>query len=358
MKSILFVNHRSKQCGVYQYGYRFFKALQLIPDYHSHYVECTSAEDFLEAVKKNQPDAIIYNYHHATLPFATPELVRSLKKPIHICLAHELSQEMADSVDGSDFHYYLYGDPTLKTRSPLVFPLGRFLPDYQPSKARQAPESPVIGSYGFAGDLKGFDRLVKMVENEFDSATIRLNIPPNNAVDLEDQLRQSIIQKCKNALQKPGIKLEISEKFFSEEELLDFLASNDLNVFPYLDKQNQFYGIASATDFALAARRPVAISDCRMFRHLWDVEPSIVVPMRKSALLLRTLLNLKGVKQQQHRRFNYRSLREILRQGIKPLHPLYEQWNEKHFSKDLRSALSEIVTGKLHSVPATSPGRY
>lgn len=349
MKSILFVNHLGKQCGVYQYGYRFFKTLESIPNYRTEYIECGNAQIFLEKVQKMEPDAIIYNYHPATLPFIVPELFRPFKKQIHICLAHELSQKMADEMDGVDFNFYLYGDPTLKARSPLVFSLGRLLPNYKPSQARKAIENPIIGSYGFAGDLKGFDRLLKMVENEFDSATIRLNIPPNTVVDLDDKIRKSVILRCKTALRNPNIKLEISEKFFTEEELLNFLESNDLNVFPYLDKEKRFHGIASATDFALAVNRPIAISDCHMFRHLWGIQPSIVAPMSGRALRLRKFLNLQQVKQWKKRYYNYRSLKEILQQGSEPLRDIREQWSVSAFTENLSDTLSQIFSSKEKS---------
>lgn len=341
MTSILFITHADKQCGIYQYGLRFFRALEKIPLFNSHYAECKSAQDFLSAVELFKPDIIIYNYYPTTLPFLTPKLFRSLKKCIHIAVMHEMDQKLADAVSGSEFHYYLYGDPTLKT-TPFVFRMGRLLPSYKSSKEACSDKRIRIGSYGFGFPSKGFPRLIKQVQREFDTALIRLHIPRNPIVDPKDKLRTAVINRCKKMVQKSEFSLEISEDFLSEEALLNFLASNDLNVFLYKDRKKRCSGIASAPDFALAVDKPIAISHCPMFRHLVSLSPSIVIPISAPTRLLRSFINHPWMKRLQKREFNYSSLQAVIEQGTTHLKHLQREWGEEEFIANLQRSLSEI----------------
>lgn len=343
MTTVLFINHANKQCGVYQYGLRFFRALKKIPLFNSCYAECQSEQDFLSAVELNKPGMIVYNYYPATLPFLTPALFRSFNKCIHVAVMHEMDQKMADAVSGSEFHYYLYADPTLKI-TPFVFRIGRLLPSYTSAK-RGAPNHKVrIGSYGFGFPSKGFPRLIKQVQREFDAALIRLHIPHNSVADPHNQLRTAVLEQCKKAVRKPEVTLEISENFLSENELLDFLASNDLNVFLYKDVKQNCTGIASAPDFALAVGKPIAISNCPMFRHLFPLTPSIVIPTSNFVWYLRSFFNLSWIKYLQRRTFDYVSMQTIIQQGTEHLKKLKRDWSEETFTNDLQCIFSEILS--------------
>jgi hypothetical protein len=277
MRTILFVNHAKKNCGVYQYGARIFEAIKSLPSYQFDYLEASQLQDLLDQVKAASYDAIIYNYFYFTLPFIDPKEVKKYAACLHICLAHEIPHAQIASLTQDTFDYYLYADPT-SPDNPYLFKIGRLLPKYHAKPAANS-QKVSVGSYGFAGELKGFDVLVKLVQDEFDEATIRINIPPNNMVDNKGEVAQ-IIERCKNQVKKPGIRLEITQEFLNENQLLDFLASNTINIFPYYDKTKSLVGIASAPDFAMAAGRPMAVSDCYMFRHLHDIRPSITIPIK------------------------------------------------------------------------------
>ena len=80
---------------------------------------------------------------------------------------------------------------------------------------------------------------------------------------------------------------------------LDFLAKNTCNVFLYEDKENR--GLASTIENAMAVKRPIAVSDSVMFRHILDAAPSVCVKKN--------------------------SLKNIINNGFQPLQKHYDEWN-------------------------------
>jgi glycosyltransferase involved in cell wall biosynthesis len=281
MKTLLFVNHADQKCGVYQYGLNVFSAMQKAPGVSFDYVECKDRSDLIRALEANDYLAVIYNYYDGTLSFVDPPFLKQRKNLIHICLAHEMTQEFADRVDDYFFDFYLYGDPTLIPRNPRVFSIPRLIPQYE--NRFPLPSIPTIGAYGFAGKLKGFEELVDLVQREFDEAIIRINIPINDVVDRAGKSAREYAARCHKKLKKQGISLRITHEFFSQERLLDFLAANSINVFPY--KEMGFTGISSAVDQALAVNRPIAVSNCYFFRHLHKKNPSAVLNVPSFSLL-------------------------------------------------------------------------
>jgi len=107
---------------------------------------------------------------------------------------------------------------------------------------------------------------------------------------------------CYRTNTNPNIKLNITTNFLDDNSLLEFLAGNDLNIFMY-DKHLQNPGISSATDYALSVKRPIAISDNMMFRHIAS----------NGIMVTKTPLN------------------KILENGTKPLEKFYESWSTENF---------------------------
>ena len=91
-------------------------------------------------------------------------------------------------------------------------------------------------------------------------------------------MAEDVIHACRAAVTKPGIELRITHDFLEERELVAFLASNTLNAFLYSDKNAK--GLSSCIDFALAAKRPIAITKSPMFQHLSHMNPPIFVEDR------------------------------------------------------------------------------
>jgi hypothetical protein len=86
----------------------------------------------------------------------------------------------------------------------------------------------------------------------------------------------SIKSSCLEEITKPNIKINITQNFLSDLELLSFLNNNHLNIFFY-DDYNFYNGISSSIDFALSCKRPFAICKSNMFSHLHFIKDKILV---------------------------------------------------------------------------------
>jgi hypothetical protein len=336
MKTILFVTHTKKQCGVYQFGKDIFEAIASSPKYNFVKVECESLKELQDAISINNPIGIIYNYHPAVMPWVCKKHTKGRYKNnivnvqcLQIGIIHEITQEVADNATAyrneilyggsqkmlnSLFDFYIAADPTLLLKNPFVYKTGRLVPNYTNSKVFSNSKIPIIGSFGFGTPNKGFEELVTKVQNEFDEAQIKINIPFAEFGDKDGANARKIAQDCKVLIKNEKIKLETTHDFLQENELLNFLAGNDLNVFLYQDKSGR--GISSALDNALAVQRPIAVSNCPMFRHVLNIEPSICV--------------------------DNSSLKQILRNGFSPLKETVAGWDSKNMLWEYERILDSI----------------
>jgi SAM-dependent methyltransferase len=305
MKStILFLTHRKKQCGVYEFGLNTYHAISKSQKYSFVHAACESEVELHKAIQDHQPSIIIYNYHPAVMPWLCTKVAKGVYKNnfaglnvTQVGIIHEATQEVADTatayrnkfiLGGSEkrinalFDYYVAADPTLLLKNPFVFKTGRLIPAYENNKP--LPTIPTIGSFGFATPNKGFVKLVNKVKQDFKEAVVRLNIPYAAFGDKEGKNASAIAEQCKKVVNGTNIKLEITHDFMDHAQLLDFLASNSMNVFMYEDKSGR--GISSAVDFALAVKRPVAVSDCPMFRHILRNHPEVCCDKNSLATIL------------------------------------------------------------------------
>lgn len=332
---ILFVTHPPKQCGVYEFGKAVFAAIARSTRYRFIKAECASLEELQEKVRQHQPAVIIYNYHPSVLPWLCTRISKGLYRnhiagisAIQVGIIHEVTQSIADTATGygnrfitgaspkklnSLFDFYIAADPTLLLKNPLVFKTGRLIPAY--SRETAAPASVTIGSFGFATPNKGFEKLVDLVQAEFDEAVIRINMPSADFGDPEGANARQIAEQCRQRVSKPGIRLEITHDFMQEEALLNFLAGNSMNVFLYEDKQGR--GISSAVDNALAVKRPIAVSRCPMFRHILSARPSVCVEDL--------------------------SLKTILQNGFAGLDKLSHDWNAENLCWEYERILDAVL---------------
>jgi glycosyltransferase involved in cell wall biosynthesis len=157
--------------------------------------------------------------------------------------------------------------------------------------------SPTFGSFGFGFENKGFERIISMVQHQYDVATIKFLIPYAHYGDTHGSRARAVVDKCRKLITKQGIRLLVMHDFLPDIELVSFLASNDMNIFLY--DQMHGRGCSSVIDHALAAGRPIAISDSDMFRHIY----SDAICAYK------------------------RSLKDILADGPRHIRPFLEKWN-------------------------------
>jgi SAM-dependent methyltransferase len=273
---ILFVGHAGERCGVWQFGDRAFRAIGADPAIDWRRADCAGSDDVAAALAQHAPDAVLFNHHPTTMPWASAGV--DCGGIPRIGILHEAHQAAADRFDGGAFDFVLCADPTLVPRNPRVLPVPRIMAEPLLT-APPVPELFTVCSFGFATAGKGFDRLCRLVNEQFDEAVIRLNMPPHDIPGMVTQERlDAIIAACRAAVTKPGIALHITQDFMAEAELLEFLAGATINVFTYDNAPDR--GISSCTDYALAVPRPIAVSGSEMFRHLHAVNPSIVVGER------------------------------------------------------------------------------
>jgi len=333
MKKILFVNCKGEKCGVYQYGIKFYQAVKGIEGFSFNYVDCSTEEELVQTIHQQNPSVIIYNYHAPLLPFLTKELLKQIYGPVHVCLAHELSPQEINEIDGSFFDYYIFADPSLQETPERVFKIGRIIPSYD----NQFSESviPTIGSYGFGSKIKGYDALIDLVQEEFDQAIININIPPNSFFDPEGNFASKLSSQLQARVKKSGIQLNITHEFFSDQQLLEFLAKNSVNVFMY-DPAIKIHGISSAVDAALGVRRPIGVTKSSLFKHLFHLHPSIIVRYRPSFFekFLEWITGNRPV---------YTQLREIIKNGIKPLEGIHKTWTIENFQSDFSRIMNTII---------------
>ncbi|MDO8873974.1 MAG: hypothetical protein Q7V05_14790 [Methanoregula sp.] len=309
---ILIVSHKEEQCGIHQYALNIMEALKKSTRYSFCYSECSSEEELHDAITTTTPRAIIYNYYPATMPWLTGSITRKYTAP-QLGIMHEVTQEEADKADREMFDYHLCPDPTLIENNPIVFKTKRLIPPY--INIKNLPDVVTIGSFGFGFGDKGFEHIVKTVQEEFDQAKIILHMPFNDILDKTGEQHALLTAKrCKQLVKKPGIHLVINHKFLTKQELLDFLASNTLNAFFY--ERDKHRGISSTIEHALAVQRPLAITKCGMFRHVFSATPSICIEDS--------------------------SIRQIIDNDIAPLVPFYNKWSEAAFLMDF-----EVILGKL-----------
>ena len=344
---ILFVTHKPKQCGVYEFGKSIFHVISSSGKYDFIKAECESLAELKEAIVEHNPSVIIYNYHPSVLPWLCTKISKGLYRnnlsginAIQIGIIHEITQQVADTATGygnkyitgpsqkklnSLFDFYIAADPTLLLKNPLVYKTGRLIPTYNKQAAK--PAITTIGSFGFATPKKGFEKLVKQVNDEFDEAIIRLNMPSADFGDSDGANARLIADNCRKLIVKPGIRLEVSHQFMNDNELLDFLAGNSMNVFMYEDKEGR--GISSAVDNALAVKRPIAVSRCPMFRHILQAKPSVCT--------------------------DDNSLKTILANGFAPLSRITKDWTADNLRWEYERIL-DSVTAKTENQSKSKMG--
>jgi hypothetical protein len=316
---VLYVNHKKQRCGVYEFGRDIGNLLLKSYKFDVCYVECDSLFEFKREFKVKLPNIVIWNFHPITMPWVSQRGRFSIPlkykfSAIHIGTIHEVYQELADEIDNNIFDFHIAPDPTLMLKNSIVFKTGRLLPA-KVLETKDVNTLPIIGSFGFATKGKGFEKIIDIVQDEFDEALIKLNIPFAKFGDTNGKNAKEIAALCRKRINKAKISLEINHDYLDRNELISFLSSNSINVFLYDDMEKR--GISSALDWALASRRPIAISNSSLFRHLFNCKPSICI--------------------------NDNSLKCILENGTKPVEKLYQEYSPEVILWEYENILEKII---------------
>ena len=116
--------------------------------------------------------------------------------------------------------------------------------------------------------IKGFDKIIKKINSEFDNALIRMHIIIANYNDKKGKLHSEVIENLKKIKLKKNIQLEISTNLLSDQSLLIFLNKNDINILNYQSDDIDDGSLSSAVDHAISSRRPFSISSSFQFKHI------------------------------------------------------------------------------------------
>lgn len=308
MKTVLLVNHREKQCGVFQYGDILGNALlRYGKEVKWEYERILTIEQYWKTLARIQPNAVIFNYHPATLSLSYG--VVDVTKVPTFGIVHENSWFWTDPFL-KHFDYLISPDITNEVKG--TFNMNRTIPDYD-SQMDGVPKDLTIGSFGFAFGGKGYELVIDKVQEEFNEACIRLHIPYARFGDEFGANAKYTADTCRERVIKPNIELQVTHDFLSRKKLIHWLELNTLNCFFYDSYPGR--GISSVIDFALAARRPIAITDSNMFRHL---------------------------KTWQSIRIEETSLKQIIRNGTTPLQNFYN-WTEENTTREYERIMKEVL---------------
>lgn len=322
--SILFLNNTAIACGVYQIGLRTAQVLKESTKFNFIYEELSSETELRTLVTKYNPKLLFFNYQQEVMPWLTKGILNGFRYLLPTCYLHAYLGENP----GTDlFNYYVYTDTGAKEDyrgSKHVYVAGRLLEEYKGGYPKN--KLPTFGSSGFARSLKRFDYLVERVNNEYDNAVIRLHIPYGHYVDNTEA--GNVIRDCRNKVTKPGIDLQIDTTFTEgNKEVLEFLAGNDLNIYPYANDRLGC-GTCSSLDLALSVKRPIAVSDTTWFRHVRNATPSILLENN--------------------------SLDTLIKNGTTPLEPFYAKWTRENYIKRFEDTFEAILLDPVPFSPSYS----
>jgi len=315
MIKVLFISRKAEHCGVNDYGKRVNKILQTSSILDIYFAEIETAEEYVNWYNEVAPDVVLYNYYPTILPFITDNFIAPIRHIPHIAVYHEVG-----------FGFSPNGVIDIDSTKPEnednnMFSSPRPLFDYSEPVEELPNLWPTIGSFGFGFPDKNFPKIAELVCSQFEKAVIKLNIPFATFGDVDGNMARTEADKVRMVIEQSGnngIELEINHNFLEHGDILHFLKHNDINVFLY-DK-HETRSLSSTIDYALSVKKPIAISNSAMFRHIKSTTPSICV--------------------------DDLTLPEIIANGIEPLKPFYEQHSNKKLLEKYEYALTKILNKK------------
>lgn len=302
----LFLNTEKAICSIYESGKMSYDCLIQSENYSLDYVEL-SAENREISIGY---DFYIFNYHCTQMRWLDTKRLKELPG-FKATIVLEVSQNNPfHCVSKDDFDAYLVLDPTCKYFLKNVYTFPRPLEvASNPIAAYKDCGVPVIGTFGLSFSDKGFDEVVKAVNEEFEAATVRINVPNSvNVIPREVSDFNAIVAGLNL---KNKIRIELSDHYFNKEELINWCAQNTLNVFLYNRRIGN--GLSATTDQAIASGRPLAISTNPTFRHIH-----------------------KYIKP-----YPYLSLKESIESTIPLVKKIQEDWSPRNFALRFETVLKE-----------------
>lgn len=205
-----------------------------------------------------------FNYHPVTMGWLDTKYLKRDLGCVGTIILEVAPNDPFVLCPQNDFTFYCVLDPTLKYKKKNVFPFPRPLETIKFDLPKIENPIPVIGTFGFATKGKGFQNVVAAVNNEFEQAIVKINIPYGDFVPNSKEYATFLADVCIKKAKK-GIEVIVTNDFMNKEQLIKWCASNTLNCFLY---DRNMPGLAATTDQAIVSERPLAVSDNDTFRHI------------------------------------------------------------------------------------------
>lgn len=309
-KTILIVNSKISNCGVYQYGKRLFEILNNgACKYIYKYIEIDCKDEFLFQIEKIKPNVIIYNQTPLTMPWLNADIIESINCA-QGTIVHVFNQKLP-------FDFNIHQNPDY-VDSNNNYHILRPIFNYD-KKVSETVTSKVIkiGSFGLNMTEKQYPAICQMVVDQFKNKNVEilLHIPHGHFCEGGVVFKQ-IINECNNIIKNTTIKLSVSTDFMSDNDILMFLGENDLNIFLY-KKYDTYRGISSAIDYAISVGKPIAVSNSGMFYHISKQVPSICT--------------------------DNSSLTDIIKNGFAPLASIKNNWSRENFAIRFDQVINSVI---------------
>jgi len=253
----IFYNSTKSNCSIYESGLMCYQALSRSNKYKLIYTEKQCIDEIF--------DFSIVNWHHAVNNWINQVNIKSLSK-INFSIVTEVSHDQSNPMPLTIkcFDNYILLDPTYKDNG-NIYGFSRPLEVFNDVKKYEENKYPIIGSFGMPTPGKNFESIINQVQKEFDEALIRINIPYATYVPQQQFFVNQIIQNCNQLIYKDKIKIIFSKDYMSKQDLINWCASNTINIFLYQRNQT---GLSATTDQAISSGRPLLVSECDTFRHI------------------------------------------------------------------------------------------
>src|ERR1035441_9914843 len=248
----LFVNPSLAQCSIYESGRMIFECLTKSDCYTIDYVEVDESHRGIAS----SYDFYAFNYHNITMDWLDTKQLGLLKAP-KITFVLEVSPgNPFVYCPREDFDAYCVLDPTLRSPAPRVYAFPRPIEKAQSELISTPDDRLIIGTFGFATADKGFERVVAAVNDEFERATVRINIPFAAYADESRAYANELGARCLSMVRE-GLEVVVTHDYLDKHELIAWCQQNTLNCFLY---HRNMPGLAATTDQAVSSGRPLAVS--------------------------------------------------------------------------------------------------
>ncbi len=280
----LFLNPTKANCSIHESGRMVFECLKLSDKYDLDYSEVSAQNRQISTAY----DFYVFNYHHNTMGWLDTRSVRQLPGLKLTFVLETLRNDPFVLCPRDAFDVYCALDPTMNVEDKRVYAFPRPLEPAPVMRPYQEPDIPVVGSFGFATQGKGFELVVEAVNREFERATVRINIPPGTYVapapagSSSRDYAEHLMELCQRVA-KPGIEVVFSRDYMEKDELIQWCGQNTLNCFLY---NRNMPGLSATTDQAISSGRPLAISMNETFRHIHSrIKPYPLRSLKESIAL-------------------------------------------------------------------------